>query len=252
MRAAPFLLLGLVLLSGCPKPKPSLYYTEASNSYATLTGKLGDDAYADEGMTKIEELLRKVPDDSLDAPQAKQLIGRIISERKRIETEKAAHDKALEQALKPTQGFAGSGTILEAPADVDAGNPRALHAGMSPEEVTKVSGDCFSYKETIKTFHGDGAEAQGRIWLLNADDVCHKRYPELESKALVFEQDKLFQIVSDNVIKRDGVDAGAPPAKPTQAAATKPTEPEVPAADTTKPPPDENTNPGQVEPPAPQ
>jgi hypothetical protein len=251
MRAAPFLLLGLVVLSGCPKPKPSLYYTEASNSYATLTARLGDDAFTDEGMTKIEELLRKVPDDSLDSAAAKQLLGRITGERKRIEGEKAAHDKALEQALKPTQGFAGSGSTAEAPADVDAGNPRALRNGMTPEEVTKVSGDCFSYKETIKTFHGDGAEGQGKVWLINADDVCHKRYPEMEGRALVFEQDKLFQIVSDAVIKREVADAGAPPAKPTQAATPKPTEPERPAADTTKPPPDENTNPGQIEP-APQ
>ncbi|MBL8954179.1 MAG: hypothetical protein JNK82_25605, partial [Myxococcaceae bacterium] len=58
---------GLLAFAACRKPKPSPAYTEASGTYTTLLARLGDDAYFDDEMTRIEGLLASVPANSSDA-----------------------------------------------------------------------------------------------------------------------------------------------------------------------------------------
>src|SRR4051794_1886122 len=114
------LICALLLVAGCHKPKPSLEYIEASGRYTSLTAELGDDAYADPEMTRLEDLLHKVPADSLDAQKAAELLAVIASERKRIADEAAEKEKAL----RPPDAVAFDAPRVDtptAPAAPDAG-----------------------------------------------------------------------------------------------------------------------------------
>ncbi len=129
MRIATCLAVGaLVLLAqGCNRHKPSPEYEEASGSYSNLVARLGDDAYADAEMDRIEGLLAKVPPASSDAKAASDLTATIASERKRVAAEAAAHQKALDNALKVPE-------LPNSPSTSDAPKSRGSDSRCGPIE----------------------------------------------------------------------------------------------------------------------
>jgi hypothetical protein len=236
MRFSPCLLALalLVLAPGCKKPKPSPEYAEASGAYSTLTAKLGDDAYADPEMTRIEGLLQSVPADSLDAAAAKELFGKIQAERKRVADEAAAQKRLLEAAERPSLMIDSPRTPDEAPrADAaDAGSPGKIARGMTTEEVSKASDDCVAFTQKLRVRNPDGSEADAVIWERRNLGKCRDAFPELADRLLVFEHDKLEQVVDKSLITHEVLkpDAGqaaeqAPQPKQEGAPTAQPSEP---------------------------
>lgn len=72
------------------KKQPSEEYTRAYLAFARLTAAKVDLAYVDPEMAAIEKLLRRVPEESMDAEAAAQLLSRIDRERKRVQGEQQA------------------------------------------------------------------------------------------------------------------------------------------------------------------
>lgn len=258
-RFSPWLLAGalLVLAPGCKKPQHSAEYTEASGAWSTITAKLGDDAYADPEMTRIEGLLKSVPADSLDAAAAQELLAKIQTERKRVEDDAAAHKRLLEAAERGSvMPDSPRGTeevpVAEAP---DAGHER-IHRGMTTEEVYRASDDCFAFTQNMRVRNGDGTEVEGVVWERRTLAKCKELFPDLGDSMLVFEHNKLEQIVQKSlitheVLKPDAGSAGQPgtPQK-TEAAPTEAPPPGEPPTDRAPPipsklpppvPPGENT-----------
>ncbi|MFY0563442.1 TlpA family protein disulfide reductase [Archangium lansingense] len=87
------LLVGLLLMTSlaCGKKRqPSEEYTQAYLAFGRLIAAKMDQAYVDPEMTSIEEQLRRVPEQSLDAEAAAELLSRISQERQRVQREQQA------------------------------------------------------------------------------------------------------------------------------------------------------------------
>jgi hypothetical protein len=248
MRGATWLLLGAIGLgvAGCKKPRPSPEYTEASGAYSTLTAKLGDDAYSDPEMARIEALLARVPNDSVDAPAAKELLARIGQERAHAAAEAAAHQKLLDDATKAPV-LPDSPSTGEPEKVVDAG-PAHIGLGLTTEEVGRLGGDCFHYTQTVRVRNMNGSEAEGVIWERADLARCQEAFPDLGGRMLVFESNKLVQVVDKSQIRHEVLDAGPPAA----VEAPEPPKKEPPAPPPAQPPPPpppagENTGPAPTE-----
>jgi hypothetical protein len=246
MKRASWLLLGAIglgMVVGCKKPpQSSPEYTEASGSYTTLTATMGDDAYADPGMSRIESLLFNVPPESLDATAARELLAKIGQERARVAAEAAAHKKALEDATKPTV-MPDSPPSNEAPEKPVAAGPVHVGIGMTTDEVSRAGGECFHYTQTLTVRNANGSEVDGVIWERGDAARCQEAFPDLSGRMLVFESNKLVQIIDKSQIRHEVLDASVatpapapaapPPGVPPPAALT----PEAPKKEPPAPPP---------------
>ncbi|MGQ0508952.1 MAG: hypothetical protein ACT4TC_26920, partial [Myxococcaceae bacterium] len=66
--------LVLFTVTACPKKKtPSAEYEQAHTLFSQLFAQKMSDAFTDPQMAQVEELLTKVPADSIDAPAAAEL-----------------------------------------------------------------------------------------------------------------------------------------------------------------------------------
>jgi len=196
MRRIACLVLAAALLApaACRKPKPSPAFLEARGAYTTLIAELGDDAYAEPQMQQIEDVLKTVPSDSADAQAAQDLLAKIASERKRIDDERAAREKALASALAPTPPD-NSPRPTESPepaaAAVDAGTPSEFATGMSLEDVRRVSQGCFSFSGPLQLRNADGTESPAEVYERMDSTVCNSRYARYSDRFLVFKENKL-------------------------------------------------------------
>jgi hypothetical protein len=189
--------IAALLLLACHKPRPSPEYTEASGSYTTLLAEMGDDAFADERMARIEALLQKVPQDSLDAQGARELQGRINAERNRVQAEAVAQQKALEKLNHPpptpdSPSALGTSAVEAKPEVPDAGGAAAdLKRGMTVEEMRTQSGDCFNSQGALKV-RGPGGTEDGEMFVLRDIATCTNKYPQYRDRTLVFTGGRLL------------------------------------------------------------
>lgn len=166
---------------GCRKPKPSPEYAEAAGLHSTLVAGLGDEAYGDERMERVEALLAKVPADSADASAAAELVHLISRERRRIAQEAAAHAKQLEAAAAPVAAAAPPPQTLP---------PDTVPAGMTLEQLQQA-GDCFMSTGPV-TLHVEGAaDVTGERYERRDAGACAERFTRYEGRVLVFSGGKL-------------------------------------------------------------
>jgi hypothetical protein len=234
-----FLLVGVLLLAlgGCRKPKHSLEYTEASGKYTSLLAELGDDAYADSEMTRIEELLKRVPADSLDANGAATLLGAIASERRRVAQEAAAKGKG---AAGPPVVFDAPTRASEPEAMNDAGLGGELEPGMTVDQIRKASDSCFAATGPLKLRNPDRSEAVAEMYERVDALRCRDRYARYEGRFLVIRDGKLVGDFARSALTTLVAPGQEQPPKPVTPAA-EPQAPVEPGGDkppTPLPPPD--------------
>jgi thiol-disulfide isomerase/thioredoxin len=128
------LLACLLLMTGLAcgtKRQPSEEYTQAYLAFGRLTAAKLDQAYVDPEMTAIEEQLRRVPGQSMDAEAAAQLLARIDRERKRVQGEQEALRSKVAAHLAAPLGMKGSTEEAKAgPREPPAFNGRIETVGV--------------------------------------------------------------------------------------------------------------------------
>jgi len=204
------LALALLAAPGCRR-RPSPAYQEASALFDTLTNQMGDDAYGDPRMDRVESLLATVPGNSLDAPAAAELSRRIAAGRaafRELQAEEVPEPAAPEDPWAnwtpppPPPPDAGTGTRFEHP-DV----------GMSVEELKERFSDCFSFKQKVDV-KGHG---QRELWALADTEACRKAHPDRERTMLVLDEagKKILGTAPDSAFRYYYPDGGqAPPPAP--------------------------------------
>ena len=203
-------LLGLLALGlqSCKKPKPSLEYTEASGSYTTLVAQLGDDAYEDPQMDHIEDLLKRVPADSLDATAAAELLRTIAGEKRRLANEAVARGRA-----SPTEvAVFDPPRPPEPQASPDAGASGELEPGMTFDEIKKVSDSCFAPTGPVKLRNPDRSETVAEMYERVDALRCRDRYSKYEGRFLVLRDGKLVGDFSKQALVQMVAPTAVPPA----------------------------------------
>lgn len=213
MRNAALLMsLLLTLAVGCRKPKPSPEYADAKLAYGLVLDRMGDDAFADPEMTRIEGLLKSVPADSLDGPAAQAMLAQIIADRARVIAEEEARRKALENALvpPPMPESPSPPAAAPAPAAPEPTPSDGLVPGMTVAEIVNKTGGCFVAGQQIivRSAEGDG---RAQLYELQPLGDCMSRFGELKGKSLVVQEGKLLRFVERSELKLEQrpVDAGA-------------------------------------------
>ena len=128
------LLACLLLMTGLAcgtKRQPSEEYTQAYLAFGRLTAAKLDQAYVDPEMTAIEAQLRRVPEQSMDAEAAAQLLARIARERQRVQGEQEALRSKVAAHLAAPLGMKGSTEDAKAgPREPPAFNGRIETVGV--------------------------------------------------------------------------------------------------------------------------
>lgn len=168
------LLACLLLMTGLAcgtKRKPSEEYTQAHLAFGRLTATKLDLAYVDPEMTTIEELLRRVPAQSLDAEAAARLLARIDQERQRVLKEQEA------MKSKVADNLAGISRLEVASAGDSTGeeNPPELPGFKSRVETVEVD----SLLERIRT----GNKATLVFLYTSTCSSCRKMFPTVNQVA---------------------------------------------------------------------
>lgn len=213
-------------LGACRRPTNSLEYVEASGLHDQLVYEDGDDAYLSPEMTQAEELLAKVPSDSLDAQAAQELLAKIRSERARVKKEREEADQGA--AGGPTRDDWGR---EEAPApeaakeEVADGGPAHPTQGMALAEFKQRFGSCFDPWQDV-LLAGSGIR---QTYELRDRDECRKRHPGFDELAIVIDSEKVGGFVRKSTLKLSLSDGGEPPAG-TEARQQAPQQPPAPAA----------------------
>lgn len=204
----------LVVGSGCKKKQPSEDFTQASKAFAVLYGAQLDGAFTHPSVDGIVEQLRRVPEDSLDAQSAKELIARIEAGKAKAAAERSARDAAQAQMLKQQAVvFAPSTNSEVRPADTvapaavpDAGSkPVAPRLGMRVSEFDKAFGDCFEAGPSI-TLQGAGSgPAESRM--LRDYNRCRDLVPGFDQKYVLFQNGLVVNIMNKSDIRTVTVQA---------------------------------------------
>lgn len=205
----------LLSLAACKKPQPSAEFAEASSAYSSVTARMGDDAYADPEMARIEELLKQVAADSLDHQAAVDLQAQIAAERKRI-AEEDAQRKADMDMLQNDDAPAPDPTPEPAPPPpADAQNPENAstqpQVGMDEATFMKSFVGCFVEGEVI-TLSNVGKRA--RSFALRSDPECAKKHPAFAAQLVLLADGKVIARVDKSRVTtvEVAVDAGQKPA----------------------------------------
>lgn len=196
---------------GCTRRgEPSPAYAEAQEAFNALYGRHLEDAYVHPEMPAIEEKLASVPEDSSDARQAHELHKRIQSGRERLLAQRAELDKAVQQALRPTEDFA----FAEEPdagvrAPEDAGFPPVPNpvAGMPLAELRRRWPDCFLTGQAIEV--PDSGVLPTMV--LRETAYCKARHKGFDAK-LVFIQGETVSFIGErSLVEIVEPDAGVTP-----------------------------------------
>jgi hypothetical protein len=216
MRRPSLVVLSLLVLAACSRPKPSADYAEAQMAYDSVTTRMGDDAFADPEMDRIGGLLDKVPPNNVDAPAAAALKGKIASERARIAAEAKARQADFDvlraplptPAPRPEEPKPTEPTPPPTDPVADSEQPQV---GLAFDEFTKKFGACFSEGELITI---SNRNIKARSFSVNASEECGKKHAGFASKLVLFDGGKIIGLVDKDSVKQVvvGADGGAPPA----------------------------------------
>ncbi|PTL77069.1 TlpA disulfide reductase family protein [Vitiosangium sp. GDMCC 1.1324] len=172
----------LVTSLACGRRKqPSEEYTQAYLAFGRLTATRLDQAYLDPEMTGIEERLRRVPAESLDAAAAAELLSRIARERQRVQRE--------QDALR-SQVAANLATPLPVKEAVPAAPPKA-----APRELPAFNGrietvGVDSLRDRTRAGYGATLVFLYASWC----PACRQTFPRVNQVALDYE-DRGLQVV---------------------------------------------------------
>jgi len=233
--------IAAVALSGCRKKSSPEFY-DAQTEYTGLVDRLGDDAYTDDEMDHVKQLLGVVPPDALEAGDAKKLLAEIESNTNRVLAAQGATAKPGPSVpgeappLPPDTPAAGTAVGSAAGAQADGGSQVRPHAGMTEDEFKQLFGDCVASAGEASM---PGISDKGAAWAVNDDDACRQKLGAAPGTSYVFVKGTLRGMMQRSLTEtREAVDAGPPPPKPPAPPPTIPGFPE-PGADKTPPPPAE-------------
>lgn len=204
MRRLPLLALPFLVLLGCSKPRPSVDYAEAQASYDSVTARMGDDAYADPEMARIEGLLAKVPGDSPDAPAANALKGKIASEKARIAEDEKRRQADLAVLRAPVAAPPPAPTEQPKPPpppppEDPVAESTQPQVGLPFDQFQKKFGACFSEGEMI-TISNLGVRA--RAFSLGGNDDCKKKHGDFAAKWVLISEGKILGMVGKDSVKQ--------------------------------------------------
>lgn len=228
----------VALAAGCRRNTgPSLEYVEAKGLYDRLIVNQGDDAYASEQMTEVEELLKKVEADSPDQAAAKELLATIAVERKRVE-EEARAAAAPETPPDLSAQFADDEEEpleeqAQAEAAPDAGVVEQPRQGMEMAEFLRKFSACFVQGPELLV-QGLGASP---TYVLNQNTTCRERHAQFNGAAVVVREGKVAAFARYDPNQRP---AQAPQQAAPQEQAAQPAAPTGPYAPPPLPPADPN------------
>lgn len=217
MRRLSLLVLPILVVLGCSKPKPSADYAEAQAAFDSVTARMGDDAYADAEMARIEGLLARVPADSPDAAAANALKGKIASEKARVAEDNKRREADLAVLRAPVA--AAPSPIAEEPKPPppppptdpveDSSQPQV---GLPLDQFQKKFGPCFSEGEMI-TVSNLGVRA--RAFSLGGSEDCKKKHADFATKWVLINEGKIIGMVGKDSVKQMSAtpDAGPAPAR---------------------------------------
>jgi hypothetical protein len=177
---------------------PSDAYAQAQQRFSKLYGQKLDEAFVDPAMTRIEEQLHQVPADSVDAPAAQELLGRIQDGRARMEAQRKEQEAAIANAHAPLEVPGGNEPETQAPppAPVDAGQPDAGQpkepaAGTPASELASGYNGCFQKGQQINV-EGRGFRD---AWEMSERTSCRLEYPGSVGKVVIVEGDKVLAVL---------------------------------------------------------
>lgn len=215
------LLLGalVTVVSGCPSrsKEPSAEYEAARKRFNTLYAERLDEAFLDPRMTEIEAQLAKVPEDSLDAEQARTLQQRIDEGQARMSAAREKHAQTMAEVRKPGPAPSGGGSAAAEPSgggeaapseEADAGPSGHPAVGMSAGELSRRFGTCFRPGSPVEVAERGVLET----WVLKDITLCAQRYAAFTDSTIVIESGKILTIVPTAKITTETrtVDGGAP------------------------------------------
>lgn len=168
---------------------PSPEYAEARTRHVALVARFADDADAQPEMDQVLALLERVPEDSVDAPAARDLATRIAEGRKRLAAERAERERRI--AAAGPAPWAPSGGVPGAAGSAAPQEERpAISLGMKLEEFKAAHGECFEAGSPlqIETPGADGGMTArpGEVWALKGDPACQERYPGQVGQVAIF------------------------------------------------------------------
>ena len=203
-------------VAACKKPRSSVELLEARGLHSTLVARLGDAAYDDPEMAKVEALLKSVPPDSPDAAAASELEGHLVAERQRIADEAAAHARVLE-AVNRVDDDDEPAKPAAAAAPPDAGHPfTTLAAGMTIDDVRLATGGCFRASGTVTLRNPDRTEGRGEMFERVDSADCRSRFPTYDGRLMVFRNGRLLgafeKAALETAPEPEAVEAAAPAA----------------------------------------
>jgi hypothetical protein len=163
----PVLLAGV--LAACSRPEPSPDYASAREKHAALLAARPGDAAGTAEMAEVLRLLEAVPEQSADAPAARELRDRLVAEREAF----------LEEASRREVLLAKAG---EAPAwtlSAEAAAPATRIApGMTAGEFAALHGSCFERRPgEYRLDAGAGNPSRSvESWAVNGEEECREKY----------------------------------------------------------------------------
>ncbi len=184
---------------------PSADYEEAARRFRTLYAQKLDAAYLDPQLGEIEAQLQRVPEDSLDAQGARELLQRIQDGRNRMQAEANATDKAIATAREVPAGTSmPTLTPPEPPAAAeppDAGPPDAGLSG--PQAGTPASELVSGFRGCFR--RGTPLEVEGRgmreTWELADRTSCRLEFPGHVDSLLLVEQGRVLTLLPRSAVR---------------------------------------------------
>jgi hypothetical protein len=193
-------------LLACSRPQPSPDYERARQLWTSLVQARGEAAAEDPRADEVLALLDRVPKESLDAPAAAELRGRIEAERKSHVEELARRQRLVAGAGEAPDMPAGSGAAAaEGPAEPGPPPARvpALVVGMKLDEFRASFGDCFDSKESVQLTSPDGGRPRaGQMWVMKDEEGCRGKYPQLAGQVVLFADGVLAGVSPAAAVKR--------------------------------------------------
>ncbi|NVJ26089.1 MULTISPECIES: hypothetical protein [Myxococcus] len=198
----------LLVLSACRRepPPPSAEYEQATRQFRELYAQKLDEAYLDPKMGSIEAQLQRVPQDSLDAPSAQELLQRIQTNRKRMQDGVAARDKAVASAHEVVPN-APSTTLAPPPPPpppepVDAGPPDAgpvngPQIGTPANELVAGFRGCFKRGAPINV-EGRGIRES---WEMTDGTACRLEFPGHADTVLLVEEGRVLMLLPKSSVR---------------------------------------------------
>jgi hypothetical protein len=210
------LLCALALaLSACKRRQPSPAFDEASRQFSKLYAEKLDDAFVDSQMAQIQSQLKTVPEDSLDAQGAQDLLKRIDEGTRRMKAQEDARAKSLAEAAAKAASAPTGVTFQDsapeksapAPGAVDAGAPQHPIAGMSLEDFNRLFSDCFRAGTPVQVNN----DAMRDTYVLQDYNYCKAQHPGFDEQLVVSDGTKIMAVVKRSLVSVSDAGAASPP-----------------------------------------